>query len=165
MVVPKIPRDAGILFKSDAKAENGRAWVGGWFCGSGHTSLTAPWYAAEVTAQNAPWIFLKSGNPNRVIATLELLGTLLCLVLFREQIGQCTKGGSVARGTTDNQGNSLVTAKLMSTKFPLTAVLTEITEVCRQAQSEIHLTWQPREMNQEPPYLESGKLDRSCKAN
>ena len=58
MVVPKIPKNAGILLKSDAKAENGRAWVGGWFCGSGHTSLTAPWYAAEATTANAPWFFL-----------------------------------------------------------------------------------------------------------
>ena len=65
----------------------------------------------------------------------------------------------MARGTTDNQGNSLVTAKLMSTKFPLTAVLEEITEVCRQALSEIHLTWQPREMNVQADDLTNSKFD------
>ena len=71
----------------------------------------------------------------------------------------------MARGTTDNQGNNLVTAKLMSTKFPLTAVLAEITEVCRQAQSEIHLTWQPREMNVEADDLTNLKFDGFTSSN
>ena len=58
-------------------------------------------------------------------------------------------------GATDNQGNSFVVSKFMSTKFPLTLLLMELAEQLRSRGLELHLTWLPREMNQPPDDLSS----------
>ena len=41
-ITPTLPSNGGPLFKSDAKAEAGRATIGGWFCGNGTKPKDAP---------------------------------------------------------------------------------------------------------------------------
>ena len=57
----------GVLFRSDAKAEGGRAGVGGWLCLFGTPAGCARGYCAEVTKEVAPRVFAKAPDPNRVV--------------------------------------------------------------------------------------------------
>ncbi|CAL1153955.1 unnamed protein product [Cladocopium goreaui] len=49
---------------------------------------------------------------------------------------------------TDNQGNTYAVNKLMSTKFPLTLLVLELSETLRLRNCELGLEWIPREYNQ-----------------
>jgi hypothetical protein len=147
MITPTLPSRVGHLFKSDAKAEQGRATIGGWECRGGTPPAAARWWYVEIFEATTPWVFAKSGDPQRVIATLELLGTLLCLVLFHYQADDMEAGVITISATTDNAGNSLVMQKYMSTKWPLSPVLCELSEQLRTRNLELHLDWQRRDCN------------------
>ena len=64
------PGDEDLVFFTDAKAENGRAWIGGFL--EMVPGCHGPWFSLEVTREWAPWAFSKD-SPNKVIASLELL--------------------------------------------------------------------------------------------
>ncbi|CAE7451815.1 unnamed protein product, partial [Symbiodinium sp. CCMP2456] len=117
-----------LSFFSDAKAEEGSAWVGGYLW-DGHSALQ--WYALEVLESWAPWAFIKK-DLKRAIASLELLGTLICVKLWGERMKQRGKGQGHLTGGTDNQGNSYAVSKLMSTRFPLPLLLMELSETLRR---------------------------------
>ena len=70
------------MFRSDAKAEAGRAFVGGWETRFSKDTKLCKWYYLELTAEEAPWVFSKENDPGRVIAALDLLGTILSIILF-----------------------------------------------------------------------------------
>ena len=149
MVVPELPTERGELFRSDAKAENGRAFVGGWDLSRGSDPKRARWWYLEVTKEEFPWAYAKENDPNRVIATLELLGTILSLMIFDYSEETLKKGRCTITGETDNQGITLAMRKFMSTKWPLSALLVEMSEQLRARNIELHLDWLPREKNQE----------------
>jgi hypothetical protein len=145
-------------FRSDAKAEDGRATIGGWECKGGVHPSQARWFFVEVTADWAPWAFSKQGDPKRVIATLELLGTILCLHLFKNEYHPGDSGYVNVAGGTDNAGNTFAMKKLMSTKWPLTVLLIELAEISRQNAIQLHLRWVPRDSNQEADDLTNQKF-------
>ena len=140
------------LFRSDARAEGGRAWIGGWEVAHYKDPKKCRWFAAEVTGQWASWIYCKK-DPQRVIASLELLGTLVSVMLFSDSLNSDTPMGATLSGSTDNQGNSLATAKMMSTKYPLTVLLMEMSEQMRKRRSTLHLGWIRRDTNVEADAL------------
>ena len=55
--------------------------IGGWECRGGCPPGKARWFAVELTKANYPWMFHR-GEPFRVIASLELLATLICILAF-----------------------------------------------------------------------------------
>ena len=69
-----------LTFFSDAKAENGKAYVGGYLW-NGHEVLS--WYAAEVLPSWAPWAFIKNDE----------------MVSEKEAAKQRRRGGHVSTGT------------------------------------------------------------------
>jgi hypothetical protein len=146
-------------FRSDAKAEDGRATIGGWECIGNTPPHKARWFFVEVEQSWAPWAFSKKKDPKRVIATLELLGTLLCLMLFRDRITAGRSGTICVAGGTDNAGNTFAMNKLMSTKWPLTVLLIEMAEFLRQSSIQLHLQWVPRESNVEADNLTNEKFE------
>ena len=77
--------DIGELFRTDAKAEGGRATVGGWETRHGLDTAKARWFFLEIVEADFPWAFSKDGNPQRFIAALELLGSLLAIHLFSDE--------------------------------------------------------------------------------
>ena len=149
-------RFLGVLLCSDAKAEAGRAVVGGWECINGTPPMRARWYALEVERSWAPWAFAKQNDPGRVIATLELLGTLLSIIYFGSSWAEGGAGIASITGSTDNQGNSFATAKMMSSKWPLTVLLIELSEQLRAKNMELQLLWRQRDLNQEADDLTNG---------
>ena len=150
-------------FRTDARAEDNRAFIGGWelidSSGAECSTKSARWYACEVLPSEAPWVWSKRGDAQRVIAALELLGTLVAIMLFDPER---KRGGSAAcaiTGGTDNRGNSFIVQKMSSTKFPITPLLIELSEQLRVRNAELHLTWVPRLQNQEADDLSNLKFD------
>ena len=68
-----------LTFFTNAKAEDGRAWIGGFL--ELVDGCQGPWFSLEVTPEWAPWAFAK-GDPGKVIAALELLATLVGVRLW-----------------------------------------------------------------------------------
>jgi hypothetical protein len=151
--VPELNASQGEWFRSDAKAENGRAYVGGWECAGDTPPGKARWFALEVKDTWASWVFAKQNDPKRVIASLELLGTILCLIAFGDRISHNQLGTMAITGSTDNQGNSYVIQKLMSTKWPLTVLLMELVEQLKTRKIELYLQWIQRDLNTEADEL------------
>ena len=151
MTVPELPNTSRDQFLTDAKAENGKATIGGWYCGTEDEPKLpkdAPWYFLEVDKTNFPWAFAKGGgDPQRVIATLELMGTVTALIAFDIKATSLTKTTVTISAGTDNQGCSLALKKLMSTKWPLAPLLMELSEQMRSRSLELQLNWVPRNEN------------------
>ena len=152
--------EQGDLFRSDAKAEDGKAFIGGWECKGDTPTKAARWYALEVKEKEFPWAFAKGHDPGRVIAALELLGTIVSIIYFCEPQSATTKVSFKMTGATDNQGNSLAMIKMMSTKWPLTALIMEMSEQLRKRNAELHLRWVRRTENQEADDLTNGNFER-----
>ena len=145
---PRINPESKELFRTDARATESGAWIGGWETLRGDNTLDSRWFALQVEESWAPWLFSRNNNPKRLIAALELLATLVAIIFFSDNWQRNTMGWCSCTGATDNQGNSFVMSKLMSAKFPLTLLLMELAEQLRSRGLELHLTWLPREMNQ-----------------
>ena len=156
MKTPDLPRRGGELFRSDAKAEDGKASVGGWECKDGTGTKEARWWYLEITKSDFEWAFAKENDPQRVIATLELLGTLLSIILFNYKSSDMWASSCTISADTDNQGVSLAMHKFMSTKWPLTALLAELSEQLRERQLELHLRWVRRDLNVEADAITNG---------
>jgi len=132
------------LFRSDAKATADGAWLGGWEFRGGQKVSEAKWWAFEVKSDVFPWLFCKK-DPKRIIAALEMLATIVCIMVFGSEgsFTGCFTGG------TDNQSNTFASRKLLSTKFPLTILIMELSEQLRVRNSALSLRWVPREQNQD----------------
>ena len=150
-------------FRTDARVENNRAYVGGWEItdsqGTVHTTATARWFGGEILPQDAPWVWAKKGDAQRSIAALELLGTILAIVLFDPDARRYSVTTCGITGGTDNKGNSYIVSKMLSTKFPITPLVIELSEQLRYRCAELYLTWIPRENNQEADDLSNLKFD------
>ena len=110
--------------------------------------MNTRWFSFQITEEDCPWAFAK--DPFRVIATLELVATLVGLILLvPSDLNQMEGNGSVAVGCgTDNRGNALGTEKWMTTKYPSCNVLIGLSEQLHVRGLTLRLGWVPREGNQ-----------------
>ena len=144
----------GEVFRLDAKAEGEQVAVGGWRCRGVSSTHEASWFAVKLNRRNAPWAFTR-GEAFRTIASLELLGVLLgVMVLMPEISAEQESLGSVSLTCgTDNQGNTYLLDKLLTTKYPLGVVLMELaTQLGRRAVT-LRADWLPRLQNEEADAL------------
>ena len=139
--------DLGPVFMADAKAEGMDVVLGGWECRNSCPPSSARWFQLRLTRKSAPWAFAR-GEPFRVIAALELYASLVALMLFGEDLGDDTTGMIRITGYTDNAGNTAALARLMSSKFPLVVLLTELAVQLRKRRVEMDLEWVPRNQNE-----------------
>jgi hypothetical protein len=143
---------SGEVFRFDAKAEGELIRIGGWETHGNTAPKDARWFSVALSKANAPWAFSK-GDPFKVVAALELVGALLCVMIFAPKAGwRETSGRVVLTGFTDNKGNTHVMDKFMSSKYPLCVVLMELAEQLR-ACAALNLQWTPREQNVEADAL------------
>ena len=145
----------GTAFRADAKAEGNEVCVGGWECIGGTPTGSARWFSLKLSRTSAPWAFAR-GEPFRAIASLELFGSLLCVMLFGDAWPQGAEGRVALEGYTDNQGNQAVLTRLMTSKFPLVAILAEFAEQLEARRMDLELTWVPRGQNIEADALTNG---------
>ena len=132
------------------------ACIGGYLAVSEDLSQ-CPWFSIEVDTKLAPWLMVRENNPKRVIAALELLATLVAVKLWAGR----TNGGLKLRtkAFTDNKGNAFAIAKGMSTKFPLTILLMELSEEMRTRDLEMDLEWIRRDENTIADDLSNGRCE------
>lgn len=130
---------------TDAKATEERAWIGGWLDNGGGTE-NAEWFSMEVDEVLAPWLKTRGGSPKRMIAALEFLGTIVALKLWMDEEDECTMA---TEAFTDNRGNDFILKKGLSTKFPITLMVIEVSEMLREKRGYASLRWVKRDENQE----------------
>ena len=131
-----------LLFFTDARATEDGAWIGG-YQQDKHGKILA-WFSEEITADWASWLKLRK-DPKRLIASLELLATLVAVKLWMPHFPKGSKAKCWIRGKTDNLGNSYAIAKWMSTKFPLTVLVMELSESLRIGICCLLLDWLRRD--------------------
>ena len=83
---------------------------------------------------------------------------MACVRLFGDKAGH---GGKLVKlsGKTDNKGNSHILAKLMTTSFPLCAVLMQLTTDLSARGVELDLEWIPRDENDLADALSNGRIE------
>ncbi len=144
----------------DAKAEGGTVSVGGWLPRRGADGSidksSAPWFAATLTQQNAPWAFCREGEAYRTIAALEAMATLLSTVIFSPLLPINAAAQVVLTSVTDNRGNSFALTKLMTTRFPLCLIVMELSAQLEARNMRLEMQWSPRDLNSEADALTNG---------
>lgn len=162
-----IPRKAGavedLCFYTDAKATETEAWIGGFL--QVENGGKGPWFSEQVGEDWAPWAFSKK-DPKRTIAALELLATLIAIRLWIPERQTNFKGTCRAHGMTDNQSNTYAVSRRMSTKFPSTLLLMEMSEELEGKKCELDLEWVRRDDNQDADALtnqEYGAFDANLR--
>ena len=145
------PTNNGEIFCTDTKAEDDFIILGGWKSEGGVLPQDAEWFSLKLTKEQVPWLFEK-GHGSRTIAASELMATMVGVHLFVPDASD--RGDSVASfvatavdGITDNQGNSYVIKKLLSTKLPLCAVVMQLASILAKKSVWLNLQWKPREEN------------------
>jgi hypothetical protein len=152
----EVAKDHGELFRLDAKAAGSEVAIGGWLSSGGRSTRDAPWFAVKLNKSNAAWAFAR-GEPFRVVASLELLGALVGVMVLLplatwERAPEST--GVVTVGcATDNQGNHFLLDKLMTTKYPLGLILIELAHQLSARRMALRAEWVPRLQNEEADAL------------
>ena len=149
----KGPRNSWELFRADAKAEGTVIVLGGWCLPGGREDpAQAKWFSVTLGPEEVPWAYAK-GLPYRVVAALELLATIICLMLF-VKAAAAPKGAALRLvGSTDNKTNSAVISKYMTTAFPLSVILMELATLAQDLNVQLALEWRARELNIEADAL------------
>lgn len=150
------PKNNGLTFYTDAKATESGAWIGGFKQDS--EGKVVSWFSEEISPEWAPWLHLKR-DPKRIIAALELLASLVAVKLWMPTTEGTTDAVCWIKGKTDNQSNTYAISRWMSTKFPLTVFIMELSESLRCGHCCLTLDWIPREANQMADDLTNEKFD------
>ena len=118
------------------------------------------WFSLEITREDFPWKFGKGNRPSLVISTLEAFAMLVALKL---RFGQDPEPDDtrvlIAPSITDNRGNGAALNKLMSTRFPSSAVLMKLASFMKARGMRAVVEWAPRECNREADLLANGITD------
>ena len=153
-----------IILSGDAWAERNDVQVGGWRPSSDGSTTKAPWFTRKLTRQNAPWAF-GAGEPFRRIASLELFTTLLCVLLLAPKSSDSKEVRLKLVSETDNLGNAQLVSKIMTTRFPLVALLAELSVQAKLRSAALEVGWVPRLQNIESDELSNNittRFDPEC---
>jgi hypothetical protein len=146
-------------YRVDAKAEGQDVSVAGWepaYAPDGSILKgESRWFEVTLTRDNAAWAFEKDGEPFRVIAPLEALGTIIGFCIFGPPHGgkDPRRATSELLGFTDNRGNTFSLVKLMTTRYPLCCLVMEFAAQQESRSTRVDLKWAPRERNEEADIL------------
>ena len=132
--------------------------MGGWECRGGCHPSRARWFSLTLTRKTAPWAFSR-GEPFRTIAALELFASLVSLMVFGNDLEEGANGVLHLTGLTDNAGNVSALARLMTSKFPLVVILTELAAQMQKKRLELDLQWIPRNQNEEADAITNHKTE------
>jgi len=156
---PSMFWDRGEWFRGDASATDTDIRIGAWMCADGVSSKEAPFFSMAITRDQAPWDFAREDNPQRVVASLELLTTTIAVMVF-DTPSIPTKGTFVVSAGTDNEGNYHIVRKLMTTKYHICCVLMELSAQLAKNNMIMHLAWRRRDRNVEADDLSNNIFDK-----
>ena len=142
----------------DAQASLTRTGIGGWLPVLGPDGRADPslstWFSLEILEDDWPWIFKKGGKPS---PTLEALAVLMALKLFHgSQSARHRTQILVCPTWTDNRGNAAALNRLMTTKFPASAVVMELAAFMKKELIKAQVEWSPRSGNIEADAIANG---------
>ena len=145
----------------DAQGSSERTGIGGWFPHRGQDGKSeergSRWFSLELNEEDWPWIYALGRKPALIISTLESLAVLVALkLLYGETPRERHTRVQIVPTITDNRGNGALLNKLMSTKFPASAVLMELASYMRRMSLRTVVEWAPREGNKEVDKLANG---------
>ena len=110
--------------------------------------------------RNAPFLFVK-GEPFRTIASAELLGVTVAILVFGPNGRWRGGAGRVGvTGFTDNLSNAYLLDRFLTTRFPLSLVLMELAKQLEDFGLDLDLCWVPREQNEEADDFSKGRYER-----
>ena len=117
-------------------------------------------YSYEVKREDWPWIFEKDENPALVISTLEALAVLMGLKdFFGDTPLPHRMMVQVTPTWIDNRGNGSALNKLMTTRYPASAVVMELAARLKKMALKVTVQWAPRAGNKEADALANGISD------
>ena len=115
---------------------------------------------ARPEREDWPWVYSRGRKPALVISTLEALAVLVALkLLYGETPRERHTRVQIVPTITDNRGNGALLDKLMSTKFPASAVLMELASYMRRMSLRTVVVWVRREGNKEADRLANGNAE------
>ena len=125
--------ESSLAPRVDAQASEVRTGLGGWLPTEVDGKIdtwSSPWFSLEITRADFPWVDEKGDSPSRIISTLEAVAVLLGLKVFhRDSLPERRKTKVLLVPTwTDNRVNGSALNKLMSIKFPASAVVMELSQ-------------------------------------
>jgi len=165
----RAPQSGRIFWKGrsmgdvSCKDETSFVGFGGWH---GETECTVKaevggWYSAVPPRRRLPWMWDIRGNPQPQIAAGELAnqGIMLLSGVFKG----CRIAGMtvMAPVETDNQGNTFILHKNLSTRQPVGAVLCWLAEVQQKVGCAIRPMWIERDSNKWSDELAEENVDLS----
>ena len=132
----------------DSQASEERTGIGSWAPVMNSEGKLDPWlslwFRCELTRTDWPWIFEKGDKPSLIISTLEALAVLISLKLFfGDEPKQRRTKVQVVPTWSDNRGNGSALNKLMSTKFPSSAVVMELSCHLSRMAAKASVEWAP----------------------
>lgn len=102
------------------------------------------------------------GEPFRSIASLELLGSLIGVMLLLDddhEEGVSHSARISLGGLTDNMGNRVAVARLLTTKWPLAAFVAALATQLEDKSILLQLAWVPRDQNADADAITNGVTD------
>ena len=160
-------RSSQEVFRTDAKCETGKIVLGGWELLSGN-QMEAEWFSFEVTAQEAPWLYYRGAEVQRMSTAAEMLASYAALHAFgylscamehrRENMVSLVSVG------TDNLANEQLAKKRLTTKLPLGVLMLQMHTKLWDNGLWLDVKWRPREQNTEADDLTNGKFTGFSKA-
>lgn len=152
----------GEAFRTDAKCENGRVVVAGWETTSGGTEH-ARWFSFEVLEGDAPWLFYKGLDVQKMSTSAELLATYSALHAFdyvrKGADFKPTRSRAMVAAGADNFANEQLSRKRLSTKLPLGLMLLQHCIKCWDNGYWVDIRWRPRNENVEADNLTNDRFD------
>ena len=152
----------GEAFRTDAKCEDGRVVVAGWET-SGGSTISARWFSFEVLEQDAPWLFYKGLDVQKMSTSAELLATYAALHAFdhvkKGADQRPPRGRAMVAAGTDNLANEQLSRKRLSTKLPLGLMLLQQCIKCWDNGLWVDIRWRPRNENVEADNLTNDRFD------
>ena len=153
------PAPLSSALRVDAHAGDGTVGIGAWLPFVGDDGRVqkekSAWLSVRLTPQDTPWGFREDGESFRVIASLEAFAVLLgvrFLVPSRSE-NEPPQRVTALHVMTDNRANGFALSKLHSCRFPLSAVLMELSEELKGRDMVADVNWTPREANMEADAL------------
>ena len=145
----------------DAQASDDRTGVGRWLPYLDEQGRAVPkrsaWFSLEVCHKDFPWVFVRGRKPSQIISTLEALAVLLSVKLFAaQQPEEQRKRVTILPTWTDNRGNGSVLNKLMTTRYPSSALVMELAAEMKKSSVKAQVEWTPREFSREADALANG---------